>query len=80
MPPLLRGRVWPDPARAGLKPARTLRLSLRPGARVESVARPTLALGGYGSRLCPARVEPEILCDRLRLRLRRSQLLAAILD
>ena len=70
-PHRLGARLAGYPARAGLEPTRTLRLPLRPGARDESVARPTLALRVIGSRLCTARIGPEVL----RLRLRRPRLL-----
>ena len=65
----LGARLAGYPARAGLEPTRTLRLPLCPGARVGSVARATLALRGLGSRMCIARVRPDVLNGRLKLRL-----------
>ena len=73
----LGARLAGYPARAGLEPARTLRLLLCPGARVESVARPTLTLRVLGSRLCIARVGPDVLNGRLKLRLLRLLLLCS---
>ena len=57
--------------RTGLEPVRTLRLPFCPGAPVESVARPTLALRVLGLRSCLARVGPDVLNGRLKLRLQR---------
>ena len=67
----LGARLARYPARAGLEPIRNLRLPFCPGARVEKVARPTLALRWLGSRLCIARVGPGVPNDRLELRLQR---------
>ena len=57
----------------GVRPqtVRTLWLLLCTGARIDSVARPALALRVLGSRLCLACVGPNVLYGRLRFRMLR---------
>ena len=60
-PLCLGARLAGCPARAGSEPVRTLLLLLCTGARVDSVAKPALALRVLVSRSCLARVGPDVL-------------------